>query len=291
MVDTPEFKDGTEPAGPVVADPAPPAEPLSLEPDEDAPYGYTIDRATKERRPKKLPGRPQPGATRAAPAGNEPTGAALPGSSPSIDELKATKRPKGQEDRAPGKPRKGRTAKPKFNEADVPAFRAGPIAKGVNKLYARAGKLVKVMDPDIGNAVLATTRKESDDDVTVGEAWEELARTNPRIRAFLLKLIAGGAWGQLIMVHAPIFMAVIMKDGIRKHIPFLKLIEAMLGDDDDGTPSDISSALGGLNPEDLGSMMNMAQGLMAQMAGGVGRGAGTGRPVVVVTPEGPTDGG
>lgn len=202
-----------------------------------------------------------------------PKTTALPsGHSPSLDELKAASDGKGQAegDRAPGKPKgrgKGR-ARPKTN-ADVPPFRAGPIAAGMNKLYARAGKIVKVLDPEIGGAIISTTRKESDDDVTVGEAWEELAKTNPRIRAALLKMIQGGAWGQLIMAHAPIFLAVAMKDGIRKHIPFMKLIEAMLAEDDQGEASPISTAMGGMTPEDMQDAMTFAQGLMSQMGMGV----------------------
>ncbi len=199
---------------------------------------------------------------------------ALPsGTSPSLDDLKANAgdKAKPEDDRAPGKTKgrgRGRT-KPR-PKADVPPFRAGPIAAGMNKLYARTGKIVQVLDPDIGGAIIAVTRKESDDDVTVGEAWEELAKTNPRIRAFLLQMIQGGAWGQLIMAHAPILLAVIMKDGIRKHIPFMKLIEAMLSDDDaTGETSPISTAMGGMTEADVQRAMGFAQGLMEQMGMGM----------------------
>lgn len=240
---------------------------------DEAPYGYMKDRATGEIRPKKVPGR----------AGVK--------NSPSLDELKAAKSEavgdtetpveeisstEPVKDRAPARPARGsqkRQAKAEKKAAEpVPQYREGVIAKGMNKLYARAGKLVKVMDPDIGTAILSMTKKESDDDVTVGEAWDELARTNPRIRKFLLKMVAGGAWGQIVMAHAPLFMAIIMKDGIRKHIPFMKLIDSMLDDDDDGNPSDIAQSLGGMTGEDVGQMMQMAQGLMAQMGQGMPRG-------------------
>ena len=66
----------------------------------------------------------------------------------------------------------------------------------MNRLYARVGRIVRVMDPVIGQAIIETTSKEAESEVTVGEAWEELARTNPRIRRVLLKLISGGAWGR-----------------------------------------------------------------------------------------------
>jgi hypothetical protein len=228
---------------------------------------------------------------------NRPKTAALPpGQSPSLDELKAVSDGKGKPegDRAPGKPKgrgKGR-ARPKTN-ADVPPFRAGPIAAGMNKLYARTGKIVQVLDPEVGGAIISVTRKESADDVTVGEAWEELAKTNPRIRAFLLKMIQGGTWGQLIMAHAPIFLAVIMKDGIRKHIPFMKLIEAMLSDDEaTGEASPISTAMGGMTEADVAQAMQFAQGLMGQMGIDLARGMSNGQretvpgDVVASYPEG-----
>lgn len=208
-----------------------------------------------------------------AKTGTKPHQAAQPppGKSPSLDELKAAAgdRASAEDDRAPGKTKTKRSRRSK-TEASVPPFRAGPIAAGMNKMYARAGKIVKVMDPAIGEAILSTTRKEADDDVTVGEAWEELAKTNPRIRAALLKMIQGGAWVQLIMAHAPIFLAVIMKDGIRKHIPFMKLIEAILSEDDTtGEPSGVSEMMGGLTPEDAAQAMEFAQDLMNQMGFGM----------------------
>lgn len=238
---------------------------------EEAPYGYTRDRQTGEIRPKKSPGR---GGARNA---------------PSLEELKAAKTGQGAADTGPAEPEPAaaadrapvapdrRTRKRKDKAAKkaaepVPQYRQGVIAKGMNKFYARAGKIVRVWDPHLGEAILATTRKESDDDVTVGEAWDELARGNPRIRGFLLRLVAGGAWGQLAAAHAPIFLAIAMKDGVRRFIPFSGLLEAMLSDDEDGTASDLSQAIGGMTPEDVQQMMGFAQGMMAQMAGGMSHG-------------------
>lgn len=83
--------------------------------------------------------------------------------------------------------------------------------------------MIRVADADIGQALIDITRKDDPEDVTVGEAWEQLARANPRIRRFLLRLIAGGAVGQLFMCHAPVLMAVLMKESVRKHIPFPRL--------------------------------------------------------------------
>lgn len=250
--------------------PAGPSDGLSpdlMAPDDVAPFGYMIDKLTGARRPKRSNGRP---------FGSPSRQTLKSGTSPSVDELKATARDEDVDDVKPGKPRRswGSDRPPKPPEP-VPPFRAGPIAKGVNRLYARTAKIVMVMDPEVGAAIASTTRKDSDDDVTVGEAWEELAKINPRIRALLLKLIAGGVYGQLFMCHAPIFLAVIMKDGIRERIPMLRLVDAFLSNEDDGAggeqPLDVSAMLGGLSPEDAAQMAAMAQQMMGQMASGVPR--------------------
>ena len=176
--------------------------------------------------------------------------------------------------------------------APLPPFRAGVIAKGVNKLYRRAGRIARMMDYDIGTAVIACTVADPDDDdvTTVGEAWEEVARGNPRIRGFLLRIIQGGQWGTLFTAHLPIFMAIAMKDGIRRRIPLLQLADALLVDEpaDEGGapgPSDLSQMMGGINPGDMAQMVAMAQGLMGQMANGVPRAPNTPREPVAGPPD------
>lgn len=246
---------------------SPAADPL--EPDENAPYGYTFDEKTGERRPKKSAGRPRRG-TGAAPRSTN-------GVPPSLDELKAGELATAQTDREPGSGRRPRGKRRKSGpreDAPPPPFRAGPIAKGVNRMYLKAGKIVRLMDADIGAAIIASVTKEAEDDTTVGEQWEEVARNNPRIRAFLLNMIETSAWGGLIGAHIPILLAVLMKEGIRKRIPFMKLITTLLEDDETGSPSDISQAMGGVNGMDVAQMFNMAQGMMAGMAANVARPGG-----------------
>jgi hypothetical protein len=162
--------------------------------------------------------------------------------------------------------------------APLPPFREGVIAKGMNKLYKRAGRLIRIWDPAIGSAVIATTVQHEDDDVTVGEAWENLAKSNPRIRALLLNLMKGGAYTDLFTAHLPILLAVMMRDGIREKLKFLPIAEAFLVDDDDtGAPSDLSQMMGGINPADMAQMMQMAQGMMGQVAADMPRGQGVPR--------------
>jgi hypothetical protein len=149
--------------------------------------------------------------------------------------------------------------------------RGGVIAAGVNKLYRRAGKILRAMDPDLGNAVIACTRKDSDepDELTVGEAWENLARTNPRIRAFILKAISGGAWGDLLMAHAPIGVALIMKPAVQRMIPFRRLMESMAEPDED-TPEGEGGLPGGMTMDDFEQMRQTAAEQARRMAGKMG---------------------
>jgi len=234
-------------------------------PSEDAPYGWMTDPETGVRRPKKRPGRRSKSA-------KPPSG-----KSPALEELQALgSLTEGAEDTAPGEPAKGRRQQ---KPADpLPPFRAGVIAKGMNKLYRKVGRLTRMLDYDVGTAIIACTRAEDEDDVTVGEAWEEVARTNPRIRAFLLKLMAGGALTTLFTAHLPIFLAIAMKDGIRRRIPLLDLAQTLLTDDpEDGdgdgepVPSGLAQMMGGINPDDMAQMMAVAQGMMGQMAASVPR--------------------
>lgn len=264
----PLFQEATVPAVDEVEDPDAPT--------VEAPYGWTTDPSTGERRPKKTAGRRRKSDAPPAPAA---------GATPSLEDLKAQAPQSKREDVAPAPVHDHRHAfslkkkPPQASKAPelVPPFRAGPIAKGVNKLYRRAGKIVKMWDPEVGAAIIACTVKDPDeeDDITVGEAWEELARTNPRVRAFLTKLITAGSFSTLITAHAPILMAIALKDGIRQRLPILKLADAFLVDDDGQggeMPSGLSQMMGGLGPADMVQMAQMAEQMMSQMAGGMPRG-------------------
>lgn len=216
---------------------------------EDAPYGYTTDHATGQVRPKLRPGRPR-----------KPPGA---------DELAAAPPVERAEDKPPSPPPPGRAPKPTPPPAEeLPMPKGGVIAKGVNKLYRGAGKALRALDYDTGQAVIECTRAEDAEDVTVGEAWEELCRTNPRIRAFVLKCIAGGAYGQLAMAHLPIGMAIVMKPWFQKN--FLgRLVESMAEADED-TPEGEGGLPGGMTAADAEQMRNLAEQQMRKAARGMG---------------------
>lgn len=212
--------------------------------DPEAPYGYTIDRKTGQKRPRKRAGRAA--TVNPAPA----TGPETPAAEREPDRVPGKVKP-------PEPRRRGRPPKVKPEPEPLPVFRAGPIAKAVNKLYLRAGKLVRAMDPDIGTAIISMTRAESEDDATVGEAWEEVARLNPRIRAILLKLITGGAWSQLFMVHAPLLLAILLKERVAKRLPLMGLLSSFLNDDEDepAAAGPAGGLLAGLTQEDIQEAM------------------------------------
>lgn len=233
------------------------------EPSPEAPYGYMTDPVTKERRPRRRPGR-RPAAAAAPP----------PGRSPTVEELTqlGTLAEGSEDDTPPGTPPKRRRKKTSMKTESLPPFRAGTIAKGMNALYRKAGRLIRIWDYEIGSAVIAITRAEEDDDVTVGDAWEDLAKQNPRIRAALLKLMHGGAWTGLVTAHLPILLAIAMKPGIRERVPLLALADTLLTDepDQDGQqmPSDLAQMMGGLTPDDMAQAMAFAQQMMPPMMNG-----------------------
>ena len=239
-------------------------------PAEEAPYGYTTD-PDGTRRPKKAPGRPRrPPAVEELKAQKAEEAAAADGAAPAGDRAPDSKRRLRATRSGAGKPEE---RKP------VPQFREGQIERGINGLYRKAGRMIRVADQDIGQALIDITRKDDAEDVTVGEAWEQLARTNPRIRAFLLRMIAGGAVGQLFMCHAPVLMAIVMKDAIRKHLPFPKLAEAFLTPDEDGEAPADGTVAEGLTVPDMRQMMAMAQQFAEQAMNGRGAPAGPRVPV------------
>ena len=237
------------------ARPAP--EPAS---DDPAPYGYTVDERTGVERPKKAPGRPRKSPSLDDLKERQAADPALADPQPPGDRPPAALKGRGRR-RAGGQAEAGRPAPPMPQK-----YRPeGAIAKGVNQLYRKAGKLVRVMDRDIGQALIDITRAEDDDDVTVGDAWETLARSNPRVRAFLLKLLAGGAWSGVFAVHAPVLMAVLMKDSIRRRIPFGGLLMAVADDSEDSPAPGEGTPFDGLRPEDMAQMQAMAQAMAEQV--------------------------
>ena len=251
-----KYDAGTSAADFLAADDPPDGEDAGpVEETGEAPYGWTTDRATGEARPKKRPGRPR--------------------TPPPADELRAAPPIERAPDRPPGprSRRAGKAALPGTADPDMP--KGGVIAAGVNKLYRRAGKIVRAFDADLGEAFIACTKRDpgSDDadELTVGEAWENLCKTNPRIRRWVLTAIASGAVGDLIMAHAPIGIAFMMKPWVQRFIHMERLIESMAAADDDDTPEGEGELPGGMTAADVGEMRDLAMEQARRMAQRMGR--------------------
>lgn len=252
-------------AGDVLFAEDPPSEDVSAgqESAQDIPDGYVRDRDTGEIRPRKRPGR-RP----------------KPVTPPDETELAAAAPIEPEPDTAPKPPGKHRRffAIPDGPAEEIPMPRGGVIAKGVDRLYRRAGKIIRAADYDIGQAVIECTRREDDDDQTVGEAWEAVARNNPRIRRYLLTAVSGGDWADLVMAHAPVGMAIVMKPAISRMIipqaddkgnlqqPGIigRAVQSFLEPDED-------SADGDLLPEDAEEIASVANAQMERMADRVAR--------------------
>lgn len=176
-------------------------------------------------------------------------------------------------DREPGsvKPRRlagrrRRTAGGPKIPVDVPPFRAGPIAKGMNRLYVKTGRIIKACGGLVlGEAFISMTRKESDDDETVGETWEALAQVSPVWRARLLRLCSGGAAGRVLMAHLPILMAILAMEPVRKRMPFGHIVEAVFGGDEPAATGGPGEAGAEPSFDDMAAMVQMAAQFMPMM--------------------------
>jgi hypothetical protein len=223
--------------------------------DPEAPYGWTTD-ADGNRRPKKTAGRPRksPSADELK-AGAETRAAEQPGESPA-------------EDRAPARPGRGRKRLPAGAAAEdgavVPQHRPGVITKGMNKRYRQLGKLIRPLDKDTGQALIGMTEntsEEPDEDTSVGACWDELARVNPRVRKFCLAVIQGGAYGALVMAHAPLGVAVALKF-VSANPGFIGRLILSMSEPDEDTPEGEGGLPFGMTAEDAAQMMKMAEKLI-----------------------------
>lgn len=240
--------------------PLPPEVPEAQGDEDEAPIGLTVDRKTGELRPKLKPGRPR--------------------KPPSIEDLRAAGPLPPPTPDAP--PEQGRRRKTKTT-TEVAMPRGGIIAAGVNKLYRRAGKIVRAMDDDIGTAIIECAQDGDPD--SVGVAWENLAKTDPRIRAFLLRALKGGAWTDLLLAHAPIGMALVMKPRVQAFLGrsgrMEKLVQAFTEEDGD-TPGGM---LGGLDEAAARAMAAQAGIDMEQVAARMEEMAASGNLPPGVTPR------
>jgi hypothetical protein len=220
----------------------------------EAPYGWTTDPKTGERRPKKTAGRPR--------------------KSPSLDELKAAKAAQGAAAAAPPAPDRPPAAGKRKDAAagdgkppgdPVPQHRPGVITRGMNKRYRQLGKMLRPLDHDIGQALIEMARNDADppedgqepEDNSVGACWDDVARVNPRVRRFCLAVIQGGAYGALVIAHAPLGLAVALKF-VSANPGFVGKLIISLAEPDEDTPAGEGGLPFGMTAEDMQEMLRMA---------------------------------
>lgn len=102
-------------------------------------------------------------------------------------------------DKPPGRPRKSEPKAP----APVITYTNGMFRAPITALYEQAGGLISYVAYPVG----VTTQQQA---AECGNAWDELAKSNPAVRKWLHSMTRTGAWGKLFAAHLPIFMTALM---------------------------------------------------------------------------------
>lgn len=105
----------------------------------------------------------------------------------------------------PFEPKPSETKQDKTTVAPPP-MRPGAIAKGMTNFYTMLSLGVGMFDMQIAGSIAASAEG-------CGAAWEELAKTNPKVRRALMALIESSAAMKLVAAHMPIGVAVVMRYG------------------------------------------------------------------------------
>lgn len=87
----------------------------------------------------------------------------------------------------------------------TPAERS--LREAILELYTGAQMLASMADPP--TAEIIRVQKEA-----CADAWVILGRRDRRVKALLVKLTTGSAWGAVFMAHMPIVLPLLMRKGI-----------------------------------------------------------------------------
>lgn len=86
----------------------------------------------------------------------------------------------------------------------LPAWREGMIAAWASNAYVMAGSMIEPFDEALGKALVVIASP-------AGRTWEKWAKQNIVIRRWFAWLMETSVAGEMLMVHMPVFMAVIMR--------------------------------------------------------------------------------
>lgn len=96
-------------------------------------------------------------------------------------------------------------------QAPVPGMpRKGHLAKQITQLYVSLGTFLMPFDQACAGAIINAAPD-------CGEAMENLARENPAVRKAILAMVETSVWGQVVVAHAPIMLAIAIH-----HIPAVR---------------------------------------------------------------------
>lgn len=94
------------------------------------------------------------------------------------------------------KPGEGKEESPKAT------YRPGMLVKPLTGFYETIGGLVILGDQMCGQAIIDSAEE-------AAKSLDELARTNPRVRRVLMRIIEGSAITKVVVAHLPILMVVL----------------------------------------------------------------------------------
>lgn len=162
-----------------------------------------LARAAGETTPSAPPQRDVPPTL---PDGSEPTRRETPrpsGAAPSDTSAPRTARP-GQRRTRPRPEQGAPDSGPRriVRDDDPPKeYRPGVLVKPLTDLYIALGTVILPLSHPVGTAFVQNAGP-------CAESLDELARTNPAARRFLMSLLTTGAWGKVIAAHLPILLAI-----------------------------------------------------------------------------------
>lgn len=93
-------------------------------------------------------------------------------------------------------------SKPKAEDAAKTAYRPGALVKPLTSFYETIGGFVILADRTCGQAIIDSAEG-------AATSLDELARTNPRVRKVLMRLVESGAVTKVVIAHLPIIMVVL----------------------------------------------------------------------------------
>lgn len=78
------------------------------------------------------------------------------------------------------------------------------LRKGLEKMYANMGTMIFIVDPMVGTTILNQS-------AACAASLDELAKTNPKVRAALMRMMETNAYGAVLAAHLPIAVAIATK--------------------------------------------------------------------------------